>query len=196
MNKPNNTIYSIGYSSFAFKDFISTLNKYEINALIDVRSVPYSKYKPEYNQDQITKKINDNIQYIFMGKELGARPQDLSVFIDGKVSFDLLAQTNFFNHGINRIKKGLSLGYTPCLLCAEKDPITCHRTILISRILSNQNHQIKHILYDGTIESQNNVEKRLLKKYNLDQTNMFYSRKDRIDLAYRKQENQLTSTPP
>jgi uncharacterized protein (DUF488 family) len=106
------------------------------------------------------------IQYVFLGKELGARPEDLSCYdLGGKALYERIAATALFSEGIQRLLKGAA-SYKLSLMCAEKDPITCHRTILVCHKLKDFNVQINHILSDGNLESHQDLEARLLSKFN------------------------------
>lgn len=187
----NNTIYTIGYSSFSIERFIDVLKKYKITALVDVRSHPYSRFKPEFNLDNLKKELlKHNIAYVFLGEECGARVNDPTCYIDGKVNYDLVARTKKFKKGLTRIKKGMKK-YTIVLMCAEKDPVVCHRTILISRHLQLLGILIKHILSDGTVEDHTVTEKRLLKLFKLDSPNLFFSKEQLLNNAYSLQGEKI-----
>lgn len=132
-----------------------------------MRSHPYSRYLPHFNKSEIKASLSSvGIQYVFLGKELGARPEDLSCYdVNGKALYERIVATQLFAEGIQRLIKGAE-SYKLTLMCAEKDPITCHRTILVCRELTKLNVQIPHILSDSSLESQEQLEKRLLSKFN------------------------------
>ncbi|MGK7939180.1 MAG: DUF488 family protein [Crocosphaera sp.] len=162
-----NQLFTIGYSNLEINLFISFLKQHNITALADVRSAPYSKYRPNFNKDNLKNNLlNSGIQYVFLGQELGARPQDKSCYIDGKALYENIAKTELFYQGIDRIIKG-SHSYNIALMCAEKDPITCHRSILVCQHLKQFTLEINHILQDGSLESHQQLEDRLLKIHNL-----------------------------
>ena len=187
----NNVIYTIGYSSFSMEKFIDILKRYKITALVDVRSQPYSRFKPEFNFDNLKKELHKhNIAYVFLGEECGARVNDSTCYVNGKVNYDLVARTKRFKKGLARIKKGMKQ-YTIVLMCAEKDPIDCHRTILISRHLQLLGILIKHILSDGTLEDHMMTEKRLLKLFKLDSPNLFFSKDQLLNNAYSLQGEKI-----
>jgi uncharacterized protein (DUF488 family) len=160
-------LLTIGHSNMSVEAFILLLQKHEITAVADVRSHPYSRYLPHFNQSEIqTSLSNAGIQYVFLGKELGARPEDLSCYdLSGKALYERIAATPLFCAGVQRLLKGAA-SYKITLMCAEKDPITCHRTILVCRQLAEFNLEINHILSDGSLESQEQIEVRLLNKFN------------------------------
>ncbi|MEG4866002.1 MULTISPECIES: DUF488 domain-containing protein [unclassified Microcoleus] len=160
-------LFTIGHSNQSIESFLLLLKKHGITAVADVRSHPFSRYLPHFNKSEITAFLSAaGIQYVFLGKELGARPEDLSCYdTEGKALYDRIAATPLFSAGIQRLLKGAA-NYKISLMCAEKDPITCHRTILVCHKLKAFNLQIKHILSDGTLESHQDLEARLLSKFN------------------------------
>ncbi len=162
------TLFTIGYSNRTIDDFIALLEEHKINALCDVRSMPYSSRNPDFNREPLKKALKSrNIEYVFLGEELGARPKDPSCYVDGKAIYQKIAATTLFKNGLERIKLGMQKGYMLALMCAEKDPLTCHRSILICRNLRGQGVDIQHIIDRETIESQVNLEKRLIAQLKL-----------------------------
>ncbi len=167
MNNPKPAIYTIGYSPHSLEDFIGILHQYSIGALVDVRSVPYSSYRREFNYDNLKQVLPANdIYYVFLGKELGARYEDKSVYIDGRADYERIASHPLFQEGLSRLRKGMEK-FSIVIMCAEKDPLTCHRTILISKHLKPI-ARVLHILADGSVEHHEDTEMRLLKLYGLD----------------------------
>ncbi|WP_293147911.1 MULTISPECIES: DUF488 family protein [unclassified Microcoleus] len=160
-------LFTIGHSNHSIEAFILLLQQHGITAVADVRSHPFSRYLPHFNKSEITDSLSAaGIQYVFLGQELGARPEDLSCYdTSGKALYDRIAATPLFASGIQRLLKGTT-NYKISLMCAEKDPITCHRTILVCHKLKEFNLQINHILSDGSVESHQDVEARLLSKFN------------------------------
>jgi len=165
-------LFTIGHSNLSIEAFILLLQKHEITAVVDVRSRPFSRYLPYFNQSEIKASLSSvGIQYVFLGKELGARPEDLSCYdLSGKALYERIAATPLFSEGIQRLLKGAA-SYQISLMCAEKDPITCHRTILVCHKLKDFNMQINHILSDGNLESHQDLEARLLNKFNKGKNN-------------------------
>ena len=155
-------VYTIGHSNYQIRDFVGLLLTYSIDIIVDVRSAPYSKYCPQFNKEVIQNSLNNaGIKYLFLGKELGARPSDLSCYHGGRVQFDLLRKAVFFKKGIEKLKDEMSQGYALALMCSEKNPIDCHRTILISRVLKEHGLEVKHILNATEIIDQNQIEEQL-----------------------------------
>lgn len=177
-------IFTIGYSTYTIETFINALKKFNITAIVDVRSSPYSKFKPDFNRETLQTMLKkNNIEYVFLGDLCGARIDDRSCYQNGKVDFKMVAASTKFNIGIDRIKKGASK-YTVALMCAEKDPITCHRFILICRNLKSDNINLIHILDNAETERQIDSESRLLKKHKMDQPELFRTDDQRLDDSY------------
>ena len=159
-------LFTVGHSSLSIEDFIGLLVQYKVDAIADVRSHPYSRYLPHFNRDLLKfELLKAKIKYVFLGDELGARPKDLSCYINGKVLYAKIADSDGFKVGIERILTGLNK-YSIALMCSEKDPLTCHRTILICKHL--QLTTIKHIIDRHTLETHSQLEDRLLDLYGFD----------------------------
>ncbi|WP_413174157.1 DUF488 family protein [Anabaena azotica] len=159
--------FTIGHSNHTIESFIELLQKYEVTALADVRSHPYSSRFPQFNQSALKAALKTvNIAYVPLGDNLGARPLDRSCYVDGMARYDLIAATEVFKIGIHRLIKG-SEKHQISLMCAEQDPIVCHRAILICPYLKSAGLEIKHILKNGDLETNENLENRVLKQHNL-----------------------------
>ncbi|HLP87424.1 MAG TPA: DUF488 domain-containing protein [Nostocaceae cyanobacterium] len=163
-------LFTIGHSNHTIEAFIGLLNKHQITALADVRSHPYSRYLPHFNKSQLQNNLKTaNIHYVFLGQELGARPNNPECYIDGKVVYEKIAETESFKIGIQRLLKGVEK-YRIALMCAEKDPFVCHRALLICQHLRNiPNLEINHIKSDSSLEAHHTLEERLLNKHNCNQ---------------------------
>ena len=163
----NNKLFTIGYSNLDIDYFIFILTKYNVTALADVRSSPYSRYLYHFNRENLKNSLlKSRIKYVFLGEELGARPRAKSCYMDGKAIYEKIAKTPEFYQGIKRISQG-SETHTIALMCAEKDPIVCHRAILVCQHLKVFSLDINHILQDGSLESHQHLENRLLEIHNL-----------------------------
>lgn len=197
-------LFTIGYSGFSLEDFASTLKIYEVDTVADVRSYPYSKFKKDFNQDKIKFFLkNHSIKYVFLGEELGARPKDESCYENGTALYEKIVETDFFEGGIRRLINGLE-NYNIALMCAEKDPLTCHRTILICHFLRKYSIEIAHILPNTHLETHSQLEERLLNKHHLQpatetqqlglpflksKINIFGE--DVLEIAYRRQAQEI-----
>ena len=164
----SNTLFTIGYSGRSIHNFIALLEQHKITALCDVRSVPYSSRNPQFNRELLKKVLKShNIEYVFLGEELGARPKDSSSYVDGKAVYQKIAESALFRNGLERIRLGMEKDYVLALMCAEKDPMACHRSILICRNLRDWQIDIRHILDHDTTETQADLEKRLIAQLRL-----------------------------
>ena len=145
-------IFTVGHSTHPLEKLVALLQQHGVTALADVRSTPFSRFNPQFNKPAMKQGLEANgIRYVFLGKELGARPQDQSCYEDGKVRFDWLRETALFKSGITRLMQGLHT-HTVAMMCAEKDPQNCHRTHLVAPALAALGVEISHILADGNIE--------------------------------------------
>ena len=159
----NAEVYTIGHSNHSAEVLLRLLKQHAITAVVDVRSVPMSKYNPQFNRDTFATFLRKNeIAYVFLGEELGARPDDPGCYEDGAADFKKMAARPVFEQGMQRLLKGAAT-HQIALLCAEKEPLDCHRTILVCRHLRRRGAAIKHILADGRVEDHEETERRLIK---------------------------------
>jgi len=157
-----NILYTVGHSNHSTEEFIGLLKRHRIEVVADVRSAPYSRYCPQFNKDVIASSLQvAGIGYIFLGKELGGRPDEESCYKGGRVDFRRVAEREEFKEGLERLLAE-SLKHCVALMCAEKDPLRCHRTFLIARHLGRE-LCIKHILEDGSIEEHAEAERRMVR---------------------------------
>lgn len=185
------TIYTIGHSTHSIARLIELLRAHSITAVCDVRSKPYSRLNPQFNREALKSALaGASIQYVFLGAELGARSEDPECYCNGQVQFDLLAKTELFKAGIQRVISGAGK-YRVALLCAEKEPLDCHRTILVSRVLSESGVLVKHIHSDGRSEEHSNALKRLVGTLRLPPSDMFRAEEVVVREAYALQARQI-----
>jgi uncharacterized protein (DUF488 family) len=164
-------VFTIGHSNHTPEKFIELLRSHNINAVADVRSSPYSRYLPHFNKKILQSHLRTaEIHYVFLGKELGARPADISCYVEGKALYEKIAVLDSFQQGLKRIVRGAE-NYRIALMCAEKDPVTCHRAILVCQHLVPFNLEIGHIHSNGELEYHENLEERLLQIHNLQDEN-------------------------
>jgi len=162
-------LFTIGHSNHSLDHFIELLLAHRLSTIADVRSSPYSKYSPQFNKDVLESALrNANIDYIFLGRELGAQRSEDNCYINGQAKYDRIAQLPTFQRGLEIVLQGVE-HYRVALMCSESDPITCHRTILVCRELKRicPDLEITHILGDGTGERQEMSEKRLVNLHKL-----------------------------
>lgn len=159
-------VYTVGHSTHPIGRFIEILKKNNINCVCDVRSTPFSAYNPQFNSDTLKQSLlGVNIRYVDFGKEFGARRDELVLYTNGVVDFTKVASSQIFMQGVSRVKDGIKKGYRMAIMCSEKDPIECHRTVLVSRNLQKYSIEIIHILENGDQEKNCDTEERLVKKY-------------------------------
>jgi uncharacterized protein (DUF488 family) len=186
-----NRLLTIGHSNHPIERFIELLRIHEVTALGDVRSSPYSSFNPQFNRENLQRALKEHgIAYVFLGQELGPRSEDPSCYLDGRVQYDLLARTAVFRRGIERLRAGLET-HRIALMCAEKDPITCHRMILVCRALRSEPIEIDHILEDGRIEPLRESELRLVHALKMPQLRLFEKVDDLILRAYHTQARKI-----
>ncbi|NET57126.1 MAG: DUF488 domain-containing protein [Symploca sp. SIO2E6] len=160
-------LFTIGHSNHTIESFISLLQQHGITALADVRSHPYSRFLSHFKRQELKEALaRVGIYYVFLGKELGARPDNSECYINGKAVYEKIAATDTFGEGIQKILQG-SKKYHIALMCAEKDPLTCHRAILVCQHLRQFDLEINHILKNGDLESHHHLEDRMLAKHSL-----------------------------
>lgn len=197
-------LYSIGHSSQTQEEFLALLAQQGINCIVDVRSVPASKYAPQFNQEVLKGFLKRNgVQYLPFGEEFGARRTD-SFDEDGQVNFELAVKTPNFQQGVVRLMKGLEKGYRIALMCSEADPLECHRFSMVSRYFYDQGIDVQHILKDGSLASQPTLEREMTnqymhaRKYHLPEVDLLFGtytkEEQRID-AYRLKNKEIGYKP-
>lgn len=185
------TVFTIGHSTHDAEVFVDLLALHGIAAVCDVRSAPYSRVNPQFNRETLKNSLREQgVKYVFLGRELGARSIDPDCYRDGRVQYDLLAKTELFRQGMERVLQGIKK-YRVALMCAEKDPIDCHRTILVSRQLEGLGVMVRHILGDGRLESQAEAIGRLVRRLGLHEGDMFRPCDDPVEAAYRLQGERI-----
>jgi uncharacterized protein (DUF488 family) len=184
-------IFSVGHSTHPADQLLRLLLAHDISAVADVRSSPYSRMNPQFNRETLRGDLRSKrIAYVFLGAELGARTDDRSCYVDGKVQYDRLGRTALFQSGLDRVLQG-ALKHRIALLCAEKDPLTCHRCILVARQLISRGASVRHILADATVEDHEDALHRLLREVGLQERDLFRGRDDLIAEAYRRREDEI-----
>ena len=160
-------IYTLGHSNYPFDKFIEILKKYDINCVVDIRSTPYSKYNTQYNKEFLHETLkNLGYTYIYMADEFGAKRKTKVSYNDkGYADFDKVILEDEFKRGIERLKVGCAKNYKIVLLGAMQEPIRCHRAILLGKELIKAGFDVKHIMHEGDLKVQSELEEQLLEKY-------------------------------
>lgn len=156
-------IYTIGYGSRSVDEFIQVLQEHQIAYLIDVRSAPYSRYKPEFSREPLDVELQRHgIRYVFMGDTLGGQPDDEDCYdVDGKVDYAKLKITERYLSGIERLQAAFAQQQRVVLMCSEGKPEECHRSKLIGETLEKQDIRVAHIDEEDELQSHNEFIKEL-----------------------------------
>lgn len=161
----NTTIYSIGHGNKKIEDFIDELKSFDIEYLLDIRSKPFSKWNPQFNQNELKFKLEENgITYVFVGDTLGGLPEDRSCYdFNGKVVYDLIKEKEFFKEGLKRLTTANEKKIHLAIMCSESKPEECHRSKLIGQELLKKKISLNHIVSTDRIKSQETVMTELTK---------------------------------
>ncbi|NJL18902.1 MAG: DUF488 domain-containing protein [Bdellovibrionaceae bacterium] len=190
----NSPVFTIGHSTHSTEKFLELLRLHDIEVLGDVRSSPYSRFNPQFNRETLQQSLKEQgLLYVFLGKELGARSEDKSCYESGRVRYDLLSRTALFQSGLERVIQG-SARYRVALMCAEKEPLECHRTLLVARALDEKGVPVYHIHADGHLETHTDAMERLVELANLPQFDLFRSPKEILTEAMARQEAMIAYT--
>ena len=167
MSATGNPVLTIGHSNHAQEFLIGLLRRHHVTALADVRPAPYSRFNPQFNRDALAAGLQKHgIEYVYLGHGLGGRSDDPSCYENGRVRYDRVASTESFRQGLGRVVHGAADNRI-VLLCAEREPLECHRTLLVARALDERGIEVAHIHADGGLESHGEAMDRLLDRFNL-----------------------------
>ena len=184
-------ILTVGHSNHPLETFVSLLQQHGVTTLADVRSAPYSRFNPQFNRKALDAALQaQGIAYLFFGHALGGRPEDRSCYEDGRVRYDRLARTPLYREGIDRVIETAEVEHL-ALMCAEKEPLDCHRTLLVGRSLAARNVAVAHILADGTLEPHDHAMDRLLDSVGLPAGDLLHSREELIAEALAQKEGRI-----
>jgi len=189
-------IYTVGHSTHEAETFIGLLLDRRVTAIADVRSVPFSRWQPQFNEDVLKRSLADHgIRYVPLGKELGARTDDRSCYVGGRVQYRRLAATDLFRQGLERVLVGSDREQV-ALMCAEGEPLECHRMVLVARELVSVDRQVQHIHPDGRLESHDDALLRLRRQLKVPDHDLFLSQDELVEMAYERQEERIAFTTP
>ena len=191
MTPPAGVVLTVGHSTHPLEAFVALLRRHAVTALADVRSTPYSRFNPHFNRKSLDRDMNARgIAYLFLGRALGGRPEDRSCYENGQVRYDRVARTALFREGIDRVVRGAADNRI-ALMCAEKEPLDCHRTILVGRSLVERGIAVAHILADGRLEPHDDTMDRLLDSMKLPRRDLLQSRPELIEQALALRERRI-----
>ena len=156
--KPKPKIFSIGHSNHPFEKFVALLKHNNIEMVVDTRSQPYSKFAPQYSSGSIETLLKkEGIDYLFLGRELGGRPQEAEFYdSEGYVLYWKLANASKLKDGVQRLEEEAKTRRV-AIMCSEEDPTCCHRRLLVGKVLSGRGTDLEHIRSDGRIQSENEL---------------------------------------
>ena len=184
MQRTSNTVLTIGHSIHPAEVFLKLLVQHQVTALADVRSAPYSRFNPQFNRKRLAESLKAaDIKYVYLGEELGGRAKDPACYENGRIRYDRVACSQRFQSGLTRVVDGAN-SHRIALMCAEKEPLHCHRTLLVGHELDKVGMNVAHILADGQLETHENAMNRLLSEFNLEpEGDLLSEDKPRIELV-------------
>jgi len=183
---PSFDLFSIGHSNTPAERFLAMLRDAGVNAVADVRSSPYSRWFPWFLQKALTARLAAaGIGYTAIGDTLGGRPRDESLYRDGVADYEAMAMQLEYRAGIDRLPDEAAHSRV-CLMCAEREPLDCHRCLLVARTLAERGLAVGHILYDGAIEPHAATEHRLLALDGEGRDLFAAGQRERLAAAYRR----------
>jgi uncharacterized protein (DUF488 family) len=167
------TLFTIGHSNHPITHFLTLLRQHRIEVLADVRSMPFSRFNPQFNRERLGASLREaGIRYEFLGAELGARTKDPELLEGGTVSYAKIARTMAFQHGLAHLLKAAGERRV-AMMCAEKEPLQCHRTLLVGREAERAGASVTHILADGSLEENRHAMERLAARTKVPQGDLF-----------------------
>jgi uncharacterized protein (DUF488 family) len=191
MSERLHPVFTVGHSTHSAEAFLNLLAMHGVTAVADVRSAPLSRFNPQFNKKALEHSLKTHgLRYVFLGRELGGRPDDRSCYENGRVLYSRLRQTALFGSGLERIMRGAK-EHNIALMCAEKEPLECHRALLVARALDELGVAIFHILVDGRLESHGEAMNRLVDLAGLGHDELFASRQQLIERALAAQEGRI-----
>ncbi|WP_280478204.1 DUF488 family protein [Nocardia asiatica] len=184
-------MFTLGHSTHDLPSLVRLLCQHDVTAVADVRSVPASRFAPQFNRNSLERGLREaGIKYVFMGNELGARTDNASCYVDGQVQYARLARTSEFSSGIERLVNGAQTERI-AVMCSEGEPLDCHRTVLIARVLTERGLSIDHIHADGQLESHSSAMERLMVRFGLAEPDLFRTSSERLEEALSRQERRI-----
>lgn len=197
MSSDRSQVLTIGHSNHAVSDFLALLRQHGVSAVADVRSAPYSRFNPQFNRQALRRALAEaGVAYVYLGHELGGRSDDPACYQEGRICYDRVAATQNFKDGLRRLANGMA-EHRLALMCAEKEPLHCHRTLLVAQALDVDGVHVFHIHADGRLESHAGAMDRLLAAVRLptDGDLLAQSRADLVAAAIRWQTARVGYAP-
>ena len=155
-------VFTIGYGARTVDELVTALRAYQVASLVDVRTSPYSRFKPEFSKDALEQALRrQGIRYVYLGDALGGRPADPDCYVDDKVDYERVKGKAFYQAGIERVRAAWERGMRFVLMCSEGKPEQCHRSKLIGESLAALGIPVAHIDENDVLCSQEEVIRRL-----------------------------------
>jgi uncharacterized protein (DUF488 family) len=190
------TVLTIGHSTHSWERFLALLRSANVTAVADVRTSPYSRHYPHFNRDDLRDELRlDGISYVFLGKELGGRPSERKFYCEGVADYEKMTQASGFSKGLDRVIEGART-YRIALMCSERDPLDCHRCLLVGRALAQRGVRVSHILDNGSVVGHSEIEDRLLEVSGRTADDLFAAREERLATAYRERARKVAFAEP
>lgn len=178
-------VLTIGHSTLPYERFLALLRKASVTAVADVRTAPFSRHFPHFNRDRLRDELRqDDVAYVFLGEELGGRPNGERFFCDGVADYEKMAATADFARGLERVIDGAKK-YRIAMMCSEHDPLDCHRCLLVGRALHERGVTVRHILNGGQIIDHRQIEDKLMTMTGKSDVDLFEPPAKRLAAAYR-----------
>jgi uncharacterized protein (DUF488 family) len=178
-------LFSIGHSNIPAERFVALLRDAGVEAVADVRSTPFSRRFPWFSAKALAATLKQHdMAYLPYGEGLGGRPADASLYRDGVADYEAMAQRPEFLAALDRLIADAAR-HRVCLMCAEREPLDCHRCLLVTRALAERGLAVGHILHDGTVEPHTATEQRLLTLCQQADDLFVTGQRERLAAAYR-----------
>lgn len=189
-------LFSIGHSNRPADRFVALIRNAGVTAVADVRSTPFSRFFPWFSRQPLERRLAaEGMRYLWYGGSLGGRPRDQSLYRDGVADYEAMARTSEFQDGLGQLRDDIGQ-HRVCLMCAEREPLDCHRCLLVTRALCQHGLAVGHILHDGTIEPHAATEQRLT-GWAATQDDLFVTgQTQRLAAAYRRRARAVAFRVP
>ena len=191
------TIYTIGYAGYGIDAFLEELHRHGVSVLLDVRSSPYSGFHQDYNKETLERTLRSrHIYYRNYARSFGARQPERSLYPRGYLDFELFAASSDFQEGRRKVENSMEQGYCFALMCAEIEPIDCHRAILVARAFAEHGYEVLHLRPGKPPFLHQDLETQLLDLYFPDRDQIVLDRlaqdeKELLKEAYRLRNEKI-----
>ncbi len=160
---PTGRLFSVGHSNLELETFLRLLQAAGVTVLADVRSSPFSRYRPQFNKASLEQTSPQaGIGYLFLGHLLGGRPSREDLYdAEGHVDYERVRATKEFQQGLEQLLAARERD-SVAMMCSEEDPLDCHRLLMITPALVERGLEPLHLRKDGSVETTRAMEERLL----------------------------------